>query len=156
MGNIVFVFNEQGYFYYFFCLTHSELRFSSFSILVFAQGKSNRVLALLIALSFYMQIIVSMSIFNSFGWTPLGYVLATEHPVVRLPVFLMGVFAGYFASGSIKEILMPSRVSLVSNFKMIQCLYSNYSIPCLAFGCNTCLGQTPLDRQRWRYCKPQQ
>ena len=68
--------------------------FSFFSILVFAQGRSNRVLTLLIALSFYIQIIVSMSIFNSFGWNNFGYVLATEHPVVRLPVFLMGVFAG--------------------------------------------------------------
>ena len=66
-----------------------------FSLLVFAQKRSNYVLAILMAVSFYLQGILSVLIFH---FAPVGnfhrYPLATAHPLVRLPVFFMGVCAG--------------------------------------------------------------
>ena len=69
---------------------------SIFSLLVVAQRVSNRGLSILMALSFWFEIIV--------GWVLLdllefldhdkNYWYATAHPFSRLPVFFMGICAG--------------------------------------------------------------
>ena len=59
-----------------------------FSLLVFAQKRSNHVLAALMALSYYIQIIISVIGYGGHIW--LGY----ANPMIRLPVFFMGVCAG--------------------------------------------------------------
>ena len=67
-----------------------------FSLLVFAQKRSNHVLAILMALSFYFQVILSCLVFT--GGPGLDFMakywIGTAHPLIRLPVFFMGVCAG--------------------------------------------------------------
>ena len=60
---------------------------------MFAKKRSNSVLAILMAVSFYLQILLSMLIFGFLGFGG-GYWPATAHPIIRLPVFFMGVCAG--------------------------------------------------------------
>ena len=64
-----------------------------FSLLVFAQKRSSHILGILMAVSFYLQVILGTITL----WSPKPgnpYFLATAHPVIRLPVFFMGVCAG--------------------------------------------------------------
>ena len=67
----------------------------SFSLLVFAQKRSNHILTILMALSFYFQVILSCLVFHDiFTDGLIKYWIGTAHPMVRLPVFFMGVCAG--------------------------------------------------------------
>ena len=66
-----------------------------FRLLVFAQNRSNHGLALLMATSFFLQIVLG------FGIACLAHYLSgktywwsTSHPISRLPVFFMGICAG--------------------------------------------------------------
>ena len=69
--------------------------FFSFSLLVFAQKRSNHILAILMALSFYFQVILSCLVFTVGPWDFMTkYWIGTAHPLLRLPVFFMGVCAG--------------------------------------------------------------
>ena len=73
-----------------------------FSLLVFAQKRSNQSLANLMALSFYFEVFIGAAIMImpidhlSSHHMPylLNYWLATQHPVSRVPVFFMGICAG--------------------------------------------------------------
>ena len=68
---------------------------SFFSLLVFAQKRSNHILTILMALSFYSQVILSCLVFHDiFSDGLIKYWIGTAHPLVRLPVFFMGVCAG--------------------------------------------------------------
>ena len=59
------------------------------------------MLAILMALSFYLQVIVSILILmylnlydgNGLQWN-IYYRMAIRHPIVALPIFFMSVFAG--------------------------------------------------------------
>ena len=67
--------------------------------MVFAQKKSNHMLAILMALSFYLQVIISIlilmfpNLYHGNG-LQLNYTIAIRHPIVALPIFFMSVFAG--------------------------------------------------------------
>ena len=60
---------------------------------MFAQKRSNQVLANLIALSFYIQLLLSSLIFQVPN-DVAKHLFGTAHPVIRLPIFLMGICAG--------------------------------------------------------------
>ena len=64
-----------------------------FSLLVFAQKRSNQVLAIFIASSFYIQLLLSSLIFQVPN-DVVKQLIGTAHPVIRLPVFFMGICAG--------------------------------------------------------------
>ena len=54
------------------------------------------MLATLMALSFYLQVIISVLILmylNGNGFR-FNYTIAIRHPIVALPIFFMSVFAG--------------------------------------------------------------
>ena len=62
---------------------------------LFAQKRSNHVLAVLMAASFYLQLVLGCLVFTigPFDWG-LRYWIGTAHPIFRVPVFFMGVCAG--------------------------------------------------------------
>ena len=57
------------------------------SLLVFTQKRNNATLAKLLVISFWVEFVVGMPIHYD-------YWLATAFPILRLPVFFMGVCAG--------------------------------------------------------------
>ena len=65
-------------------------------MLIFAQKQSNRSLAVWMASSFFLEIVVGFSISGLATLiSPDGaYWFSTAHPISRLPVFFMGVCAG--------------------------------------------------------------
>ena len=68
---------------------------SNFSLLVIAQRVSNRGLSILMALSFWFEIIVGWVLLDVLEFLDdINYWLATAHPFSRLPVFFMGICAG--------------------------------------------------------------
>ena len=60
---------------------------------MFVQKKSNKVLAILIAVSFYVQLLLSSLVFQVPN-EAAKHLFGTAHPVIRLPVFFMGICAG--------------------------------------------------------------
>ena len=78
-----------------------KLEFSSnvfqliFRLLVFAQNRSNHALAILMATSFFLQIVLGFSIACLAHYlSGKTYWWSTSHPLSRLPVFFMGICAG--------------------------------------------------------------
>ena len=63
--------------------------------MLFAQKRSNYVVAMLMAGSFYLQVVLCCLIFTI---APIDgaakYWIGTAHPIFRVPVFFMGVCAG--------------------------------------------------------------
>ena len=72
------------------------LKIFSNRLLIFAQKQSNQRLAVWMASSFYLEIVVGFSISGLATLiSPDGaYWFSTAHPISRLPVFFMGVCAG--------------------------------------------------------------
>ena len=71
----------------------------SFRLLIFAQRQCNNRLSQYMALAFYSNIIVGVIIVFITPGSPrdptdYDYWLIIAHPISRLPVFLMGIFAG--------------------------------------------------------------
>ena len=70
--------------------------FHFFSLLIFVQRKSNHEVTNLMALSFYLQIVLSGLVFI----VPIDltnvwrYWIVTAHPLNRLFIFFMGICAG--------------------------------------------------------------
>ena len=52
------------------------------------------MLKILMASSFYLQIAISMMVFKASSLYELAYFPATAWPIIRLPVFFMGICAG--------------------------------------------------------------
>ena len=69
-----------------------------FRLLVFAQKRSNKWLAYLMAMSFFLEFILALIIqllqLDGLLDYQASYWLATAHPLSRLPVFFMGICAG--------------------------------------------------------------
>jgi len=64
-------------------------------LLVFAQNRSNHALAILMATSFFLQIVLGFSIACLAHYlSGKTYWWSTSHPLSRLPVFFMGICAG--------------------------------------------------------------
>ena len=69
---------------------------NDFRLLVFAQNRSNHGLALLMATSFFLEMVLGFGIIGlaSFLTSEKAYWWSTAHPLSRLPVFFMGICAG--------------------------------------------------------------
>ena len=108
-----------------------------FSLLVFAQKRSNRMLAILMALSFYLQVIVSIlilmypNLYNGNG-LQLNYTIAIRHPIVALPIFFMSVFAGVLCTRIQKgDFDALQSMSITHNsIEIVFCCYNSTSTEC--------------------------
>ena len=72
------------------------LSLDHFRLLEFAQKRSNSSLARLMVICYWIQFILGILILWLVPHTEMlySYWLATAHPISRIPVFLMGIFAG--------------------------------------------------------------
>ena len=68
--------------------------FVNCSLLMFAQRRTNHELFILIRVMFYLECCIGFMIMFLVPNSGLGYWISTVHPLSRLPVFLMGIFAG--------------------------------------------------------------
>ena len=66
------------------------------ALLVFAQKRSNKTLSIMMALSFYVQLIIGFALMFTIpdSWGLLNYWISTAHPLSRGFVFFMGICAG--------------------------------------------------------------
>ena len=76
-----------------------------YSLLLFAQKRSNNGLVILMAIMFLLNIVIGLVIsivgnylFELYNWNIFGrvepYWISTAHPLSRIPVFFMGICAG--------------------------------------------------------------
>ena len=95
------------------------------------------MLAILMALSFYLQVIVSILILkypeidNQYG-LHLNYTVAIRHPIVALPIFFMSVFAGVLCTRIQKgdfDALQSMSITHNSNIEIIFCCYICLDLP---------------------------
>ena len=68
-----------------------------YRILLFSQNRSNRAISILMPFCFYISVFMGVWIptLFPFGFTyPAAYFLSTAHPLSRLSLFCVGVYAG--------------------------------------------------------------